>query len=156
MVESDFGYHIIKLTDIKVPKQRSFEEMKADIEADLKKQQSQRKFAEIADAFTNGVFEQPDSLKPVAERLKLDIRTATGVLRKPGPAQTGVLANTKFLNAIFSADSVEKKRNTEAVETAGNQLVSGRITQYTAARTLPFAEVKEGQGQGACAGASRR
>jgi peptidyl-prolyl cis-trans isomerase D len=53
------------------------------------------------------------------------------------------MASVKFLNAIFSPDATEKKRNTEAIEVAPKQLVSGRIAQYTAARTLPLAEVKE-------------
>lgn len=143
IVETEFGYHIIRLTDIKAPKVRSFEEMKAQIEADLKKQQAQRKFAEVADAFTNGVYEQPDSLKPVAERLKLDIQTASNVTRTPAAGVTGVLAHPKLLSAIFAPDSVEKKRNTEAVETAPNQLVSARIVQHTPARTKPLAEVRE-------------
>lgn len=143
VVETEFGYHIIKLTDIKAPRQRSFEEMKPEIEAELRKQQAQRKFAEVADAFTNGVFEQSDTLKGVAERLQLEIKTASHVMRRPAPGASGVLANPKFLNALFSADAVEKKRNTEAVETGSNQLVSGRIAQYTPARTLPLAEVKD-------------
>lgn len=143
VVESEFGFHIIKLTDIKAARQRSFEEMRADLEADLKKQQAQRKFSETAEAFTNGVYEQADNLKATADRLKLDLRTASGVTRQPAPGTTGVLANSKFLNSLFSPDSIEKKRNTEAVETASNQLVSGRITQYTPARTLPLAEVKD-------------
>jgi peptidyl-prolyl cis-trans isomerase D len=143
VVESEFGFHIIKLTDIKAAKQRSFEEMRADLESDLKKQQAQRKFAETAEAFTNGVYEQADNLKATADRLKLDLRTASGVTRQPPQGTTGVLANTKFLNTLFSPESVERKRNTEAVETASNQLVSGRITQYTPARTLPLAEVKD-------------
>jgi peptidyl-prolyl cis-trans isomerase D len=143
VVESEFGYHIIRLTDIKAPKIRSFEEMRAQIEADLKKQQAQRKFAEVADAFTNGVYEQSDSLKPVAERLKLDVQTAASVTRTPAPGATGVLAHPKLLSALFSPDSVEKKRNTEAVETASNQLVSARIVQYTPARTKPLSEVKD-------------
>ena len=121
----------------------SFEEMRGQIENDLKKQQAQRKFAEVADAFTNGVYEQSDSLKPVAERLQLDIRTASNLMRTPAPGATGVLAHPKLLSAIFSPDAVEKKRNTEAVETAPNQLVSARIVQYSPARTRPFAEVKD-------------
>ncbi len=143
IVETEFGYHLIKLTDIKAPKQRSFEEMKPELEADFKKQQAQKKFAETAEAFTNGVYEQADSLKPTAERLKLEIKVATGITRKTQPGATGALANPKFLNALFSPDAIEKKRNTEAVEVASNQLVSGRLTQYTPARTRPLAEVKE-------------
>jgi len=143
VVASDFGYHIINLTDIKVPKQRSFEEMKPTLEADLKKQQAQKKFSETAEAFSNGVYEQSDSLKPVAERLKLEIKATGNVLRQPIAGATGPLANTKFLNALFSPDSIEKKRNTEAVEVGSNQLVSGRIVQYTPARTLPLPEVKD-------------
>ena len=143
VVESEFGYHIIRLTDIKTPKQRSFEEMKPELEAELKKQQAQKKFSETAEAFTNGVYEQADSLKPVAERLKLEIKTARNVTRQPPAGTTGLLANPKFLNALFAPDAVEKKRNTEAIEVAPSQLVSGRILQYTPARTQPFAEVKD-------------
>lgn len=143
VVESDFGYHIIQLTDIKEPKQKTFEELRAGIDSDLRTQQAKVKFAETAEAFTNGVYEQSDSLKPVADRLKLEIKAATGLLRQPVPGlPAGVLGNPKFLGAIFSPDSVEKKRNTEAVETAPNQLAAARITQYTAARTLPLADVR--------------
>jgi peptidyl-prolyl cis-trans isomerase D len=143
LVETEFGYHIIKVTDIKTPKQRTFEEMKPELEAEVRKQQAQRKFAETADAFTNGVYEQSDSLKPVADKLKLEIRTAKNVHRQPAPGAPGPLANPKFLSALFSPDSIEKKRNTEAVEIAPSTLASGRVAQYTPARTLPFAEVKD-------------
>lgn len=143
LVESDFGFHIIKLTDIKPAKQRSFDEVRAEIDAEVKKQQAQKKFIEAAEMFTNTTYEQSDSLKPVAEKLKLEVKSASGVTRNVVAGAAGVLADPKFLNAIFSSDAIEKKRNTEAFETAGKQLVSGRITQYTAARTLPLAEVKD-------------
>lgn len=143
VVTSDFGYHIIMLTDIRSPKQRSFEEMKPTLEDDLKKQQAQKKFSEAAEVFSNGVYEQSDSLKPIAERLKLDIKTAANVTRQPAPGVTGVLANPKFLNALFSPDATEKKRNTEAVEVGPNQLVSARVLQYTPARTQPLADIKD-------------
>lgn len=143
LVETEFGYHIIKLTDIKAPVQRSFEQVRPQLEADLKRQQAQAKYAEAAEAFSNGVYEQSDSLKPVADKLKLEIRTASNVTRTPAPGATGPLANPKFLAALFSPDAIEKKRNTEAVEVGSSQLASGRIVQYTPARTRPLAEVKE-------------
>lgn len=54
-----------------------------------------------------------------------------------------MLANPKFLNALFSPDATEKKRNTEAVEVGPNQLVSARVLQYTPARTQPLADIKD-------------
>ena len=143
VVESDFGYHVIQLTDLKTPKQRTFDEMRGELAGEMKKQQAQKKFSEVAETFTNGVYEQPDALRPIAERLKLELKTATNVSRQPAPGAKGALASNKFLNAIFSPDSIEKKRNTEAVEVGPSQLASGRIAQYSPARTLPFVEVKE-------------
>lgn len=142
VVESDFGFHIIQLTDIKQPQQRSFEELRASIESDLKGQQAQRKFAETAEIFTNTVYEQSDSLKPVADKLKLEIKTADKLTRQPIPGATGVLANDKFLSALFATDAIANKRNTEALETAANQLVAGRVVTHQPARTLPLAEVQ--------------
>ncbi len=143
VVESDFGYHIIQLAEIKAPKKRSFAEMKPEIETELKKQLAQKKFTESAELFTNTVYEQSDSLKPVADKLKLDIQTAQDVTRQAPPNVRGVLANTKFLGVLFSSDAIDKKRNTESVELGGNQLVAGRIVSYTPAQTQPFSEVKE-------------
>jgi peptidyl-prolyl cis-trans isomerase D len=143
VVESDFGFHIIKLTDVKAPKQKSFEELKPELETQVRKQMAQRKFAESAEAFTNGVYEQSDSLKPVADKLKLDIKKATGVTRQPNPNLKGVLANSKLLTALFSSDSTDKKRNTEAVELGPNQLASARIVDYSPARSLPYETVKD-------------
>ena len=140
VVETEFGFHIIRVTDIKQPKVKSFEEQRAGLEVEVRRQLAQRKFAEAAEQFTNMVYEQSDSLKPVAERLKLEILSVNNLGRDP--AASGVMANPKLLAAIFSADSMEKKRNTEAIEIGPNQLVSARMTRYTPARTLPFDEVK--------------
>jgi peptidyl-prolyl cis-trans isomerase D len=143
VVETEFGFHIIRLTDIKQPKPKSFEEQRASLEVDVRRQLAQRKFAEAAEQFTNMVYEQSDSLKPAAERLKLEIQHATGLTRDASPAAgASVLANPKFLASIFSADSIEKKRNTEAVELGANVLAAARITQHSPARTLPLDEVK--------------
>ncbi len=143
VVESDFGFHIIQLTDIKAPPQPSFEEVRSELEKELKQQQAQRKFAEVAESFANTAYEQSDSLQPVADKLKLKVQSAKGVTRTPLPGATGPLANAKFLEALFSSDALENKRNTEAVEIGPSQMVAGRIMQYLPARTLPLADVKD-------------
>ena len=141
LVETEFGFHIIRLTDIKQPEQKSFESQRAKLEQEVRGQLAQRKFAEAAEQFTNIVYEQSDSLKPAAERLKLDVQQATNLGREPVAGNTAV-NNPKLLAAVFSPDSIEKKRNTEAVELAPNVLAAARITNYSPARTLPLDEVK--------------
>ena len=89
------------------------------------------------------VYEQPDSLKPVADKWKLEIKTAQHVTRTPAPGATGPLANPRFLEALFSSDSTRDKRNTKAIDVGSNQLAAGRVVQYTPAHQLPFAEVKD-------------
>jgi len=142
LVESEFGFHIIQVTDIKTPPTRPFEAMRAEIEAELKKQQAQKQFAESAETFSNTVYEQADSLQAAADKLKLTVQTAKAVTRQPKP-EAGVLGNEKLLNAIFAPDSISKKNNTEAVETAPSQLVSARVLQYQAAQTRPLSEVRD-------------
>lgn len=143
VVETDFGFHIIELTDIKAAPQPSFETMRAELEKELKQQQAQRKFAEVAESFANTVYEQSDSLQPVADKLKLKVQSASGVTRKSPAGATGPLANEKFLDALFSSDALENKRNTEAIEIGPSQMVAGRVVQYLPARALPLAEVKD-------------
>ena len=142
LVESEFGYHIIRVTAVRGGGKRSFDTVRAEIEDEVKKQLAQKRFSELAVEFTNMVYEQSDSLKPVVDKFKLELRTAKDVKRNPGPEATGPLANPKFLAALFGNDAITNKRNTEAVETGASQLASGRVLVYAKAHQLPLAEVR--------------
>ena len=141
IVESDFGFHIIKLTGIHAAKEKPFAEVKGEIEAELKKAAASRKFAEAAEAFSNIVYEQSDSLKPAAEKFSLTVKQSEWLGRQANPA-SGPLANEKLLAALFSEDSVKNRRNTEAVEIGPNTLVAARIVDYKPATLQPFESVK--------------
>lgn len=144
LVETEFGFHIIQLTDIKEPPRKTFEEMRPSIEADLKRQQVQRLYAESAERFSNLVYEQSDDLAPAAKELKLEVQRASGLLRQGNrlAAEQEFLASPALLAAIFGPDAVEKKRNTEAVEVGSGRLVSARVLAHTPARTRLLDEVK--------------
>ena len=139
VVETEFGYHIIKLVDVKVP---SFEALRPRLEADLRKQQAQKQFAESADSFSNMVYEQADSLKPAADQYKLELRTAKGLTRQPMQG-AGVLANERLLAALFAPESLQNKRNTEAIETGSGQMTAARVLAYNPAHTMPLAQVRD-------------
>ncbi|MDP3439492.1 MAG: peptidylprolyl isomerase, partial [Azonexus sp.] len=141
IVESDFGFHIIKLTGIHAAKEKPLVEVKGEIEAELKKAAGSRKFAEAAEAFSNTVYEQADSLQPVADKFKLTVKQSEWLGRQVLPAN-GPLANEKLMAALFSDDSIKNKRNTEAVEIASNTLVAARILEYKPASLQPFDGLK--------------
>ncbi|MDM0080820.1 SurA N-terminal domain-containing protein [Variovorax sp. J31P179] len=143
VVETEFGYHIIQVNDIKPAVVPPFDKVRATIENEVRSQQATAEFAKAAEAFTDIVYQQPDSLQPAADKLKLTIQTASNVARTPLPGATGALASRNFLNALFAPDTLERKHNTEAIEIGANQLASGRVVQYEPARALPLDEVKD-------------
>ncbi len=141
VAETKEGFYILQLKASRGGDKRSYESVRAEIEQERKKQLAQAEFAKAAAEFTNIVYEQSDSLKPVADKLKLELRSAKGVTRVAAPDASGPLASAKFLEAVFGNDALRNKRNTEALETAANTLVSARVSQYSPASMQPLAEV---------------
>jgi peptidyl-prolyl cis-trans isomerase D len=139
-VQTDFGWHIIRITGITPGKTQSFDEAKGAIEQELKRQKATRKFVEAADQFQNLVYEQADSLQAAAKGLNLEVKTTPMLTR----AQLQALAqnNAKFVQAVFSPESLQAKRNTEAIEVAPNTLMAARVVEYKSTATRPFDDVK--------------
>ena len=139
-VQTDFGWHIIRITGVKPGKTQSLDEAKPQIEQDLKRQKATRKFVEAADQFQNLVYEQADSLQAAAKGLNLEVKTTPMLTR----AQVQALAQNspKLVQAVFSAESLQAKRNTEALEVAPNTLMAARVIDYKPATTRPFDDVK--------------
>ena len=145
VVQSDFGFHIIRLTALKAATTRPLSEVKANITDEIRRQQVGKKYSEMAEIFTNMVYEQPDSLKPVAEKLGLKIETISGLTRKPTTAypKTAAYNQPKFLSAIFSDEATKNKRNTEAIEVGPRFLIAGRVVDYKPVTHSPLAQVRQ-------------
>lgn len=140
-VETEFGYHVIRVDKVEPGRTRSFDEVKGELEQQVRQQKAQARFAQAADQMQNLVYEQADSLAPVAKALELEVQSTPLVTR----AQIQQLAqgNAKFVQALLSPESREAKRNTEAIEVGQNALMSGRIVEYRPATPRPFDEVKD-------------
>jgi peptidyl-prolyl cis-trans isomerase D len=142
VVRSDAGFHIIKLTAIRGGGSKPFDEVKGQIEDQLKLAAAQKLYTAGAEKFTNTVYEQPDSLDAAAKAFNLTKQTAT-VTRTPAPGAVGALASPKLLNAVFASDSIKSKHNTEAIESAPGQLAAAHVVEYTAQHTRPLSEVHD-------------
>jgi peptidyl-prolyl cis-trans isomerase D len=139
LVKSDFGYHIIKLSAIKAARILPFDEARETIANKLRQQKASEKFAELADKFSNTVYEQSDSLQTAAKLIDAKIEHSDwltkGVANPP-------LWNTKILQAIFSDDVLHNKRNTAAIEVDKNTLLAARLIEHKPASVKSLAEVQ--------------
>ncbi len=142
LVEAPDGFHILLLQAVRGGAAKPYAEVRAQIDDSKRKELAQAAYASAAEQFTNMVYEQADSLQPVVDKLKLVKQTAT-VQRTPAPGAAGPLASQHLLDAVFSADSLRTKHNTEAIEAAPNQLVSARIVKFTPAHPVPLAEIHD-------------
>ena len=141
VVESEFGFHVVRLTGVQAAKARPYEEVQKELAEELARQKGQRKFAEAAENFNNLVYEQSDSLKPAAERFKLQVQT-TGWIAKSARQELGALDNPKLLAALFSSDSIKNKRNTDAIEVAPSTLVAARVLEHQPAAQRSYEDMK--------------
>jgi peptidyl-prolyl cis-trans isomerase D len=138
-VETQFGYHIIRLDNVVSGAKMGFDVVKTEIMQELRQQEAQRRFVEAAERFSNLVYEQPDSLAPAAKEFSLNMEES-GWIGK-GQVQPGPLANARLLEALFSEDALKKRQNIEAIEVAPNTLVAARVIDHRPAGVRPLADV---------------
>jgi peptidyl-prolyl cis-trans isomerase D len=139
VVKSDFGYHIIELTGIVPARVRPLADVRAQLVAELQKRKGAQLFDQDADGFTNMVYEQSDSLEPVAKRYKLQLQTTDWIERSKAPAP---LDNKRVLAALFSDDAIRNKRNTDAIDVGEDRLVAARVLEHQAASLRKYEDVK--------------
>ena len=139
VVESDFGYHIIKLTKI-IGEGGGFDAMRPQIKAELIYQKGQEKFAALAEEFSNKVYEQSSSLDAVSKRFNLPIQKTDWISRNDSDK---FFKNEALMSALYAKESIKDHRNTEAIEVTPNNLISARVVDYKAQSTKPFADVRK-------------
>ena len=139
-VESEFGWHVIRLLGVTPEKTQSFDAVRTQIETELRRQKVGQKFAAAADQFQNLVYEQADTFAPVAKALGLTIQTSPLVTR--AQAQEIALGSAKFVQALFSPESIAAKRNTDAIEVGPGTMMAARMVEFKPAAVRAFDDVK--------------
>jgi peptidyl-prolyl cis-trans isomerase D len=144
VVESEFGFHIILLTEIQPGKYRPFAEVRADVEAELKREGAAQRFAEDSEKFADLVFRQFDSLKPAADAFGLKVRQSNWLTREADPrAGDEALRSAILRSAIFDDEVLTKGHNSKAVSVTPGVMASARLLEHRPAALVPFADVRQ-------------
>lgn len=156
VVESPFGLHIVKVTEISPGAVKPLAEVKDQITAEVRKQIAAQRFSEMASQLNKQVYDQRDSLQPAADAVGLKLRTASGVTRegllpaeKAGPGSAAdspdaaLLDNPRVRQVLFSPDVLREKQNSGVIELAPDTMLAVRVAAVEPAHVPPLDKVSE-------------
>lgn len=141
LVETDFGFHIIRLSVIKDAEAADFSEVKEQIAQNLRMQKAETVFGDIAEDFSNIIYEQSDTLQIAAQQFGLSIQQSDWIDRQS--KEPDILAHDRLLEEIFSDDAIVDKHNTPAIEVMPDTLVSARVLEHRSASMQSLTIVRD-------------
>ena len=137
-VVSEFGVHLVKLTQAEDNSFPDFEEARDRIERELTNSEVERLYSERLQDLANLAFETGDLLT-IEEQLALDIRETEPTPRSGG---TGIFSNLDLVNAAYSDEVLLDGNNSDVVELSDSQSAVVRALTYREASVLPLEEVE--------------
>ncbi len=138
-VQTDFGYHLILLEDIKPRRVLPYDQVKDRVLQAYRQQQADKRYYDLLEKLNTIAYEQPDSLEPAAEAIGAKVETSKPFAKGKG---TALFANPKVNEAVFSDDVYNQHLNSPVVELDGNRAVVVRLNKVIPSRQLSLAEVK--------------
>ncbi|WP_353572345.1 SurA N-terminal domain-containing protein [Candidatus Albibeggiatoa sp. nov. BB20] len=142
LVQSEFGFHIINLQEKKEAKIKPYEEIKAELETELRQEQASLKYNDqLLDDLAELAFQFPDNLDDLANNMEL-VKQESGLFTQKGLKDDEIFANAKVLDIAFSEEVLNEQHNSEPVEFTDGKSVVFRIKAHQLPQLRPLDEVK--------------
>lgn len=138
-IKTEFGWHVIRLDAIEPGSSKSFEDVRADLEAELRRNEVEKAFGDKQEELDRLAFEANGDLAAVAGKMSLPIRREAHFTRAGGAA---LGMNPPVIEAVFAPDTLAG-RELRTVEIETGHVVALRVAAYEPARDRPLAEVRE-------------
>ncbi|MGE0385927.1 MAG: SurA N-terminal domain-containing protein [Gammaproteobacteria bacterium] len=139
-VRTEFGYHVIQLVEVKPGSARGFDDARADVERDYRREQAEKQLPEIAARLDSLAFEHRDSLEPAARELGMSPVDGGYIDRKGGQ---GVLGERAVIDAAFSPEVAQEGNNSQLIEIGTDRVVVLRALDHRPVQRKPLPEVQE-------------
>jgi peptidyl-prolyl cis-trans isomerase D len=155
-IDGPGGFHIFLANDVQPEKGESFEEAKAKVEAEVRRQLGAERFADMATQLTSLVYDNSNSLKPAAEALGLKIRTAAGIARDrllaadevgdnaaAASPDASILNDVRVRRALFTSQALNEKQNSGVIEISPDTMIVIRVDSITPAHVPELGKVSD-------------
>ena len=138
-VRTQYGFHVIRLDRITESTVQSLDQVRSEIEAEVRRLRAEEQFNELAEILGSTVFEQPDSLEPAADHLGVKVMRSEWFTQDAG---TGIAEFQGVRDAAFGNEVLIDGLNSELIEIDQDNLVAVRKVDYRARRQLDLDEAR--------------
>lgn len=139
-VKSDFGWHVIKVDEIRGSNRQPFEAVRAQLEKELQESERERAYNDLSGKLVDAVYKNPNSLEPAAKALGLAVHTTPAFPRSGGP---GIASDAKLVRAAFSENLIQDGTASDPIEQGPNRSVIIRVVDHRPESALPLAAVND-------------
>ena len=137
-VKTDFGWHVIKLDELRAGTRQPFEAVRPQLEQELVEGGRERAFNELSGKLVDAVYKNPNSLAPAARALGLVVQTTPAISRNGG---TGIASDAKVLRAAFADNLIQDGTASDPIEIGPDRNVMIRVSEHQPEAPLPLASV---------------
>jgi len=140
VVKTEYGFHIIKLTDLKAEETKALSDVSDELKIKVSNEKAQEQFFELQQEMARLSFEFPDSLEDVAEAINATVITSDWLSRGGNSAPFN---NSKAIDAVFSDLVLSEQLNSDVIEVSDSLAIVLRLNEHQTANAKPLAEVND-------------
>ena len=140
-IQTDYGYQIVTVDDITGGTSAAFEDVRAEVELDYRREQAQKRFFELYDELAVLTYEHPDTLEVASETLGLPVNESS-LISRDGAGEL-ILNDPRVLSAAFSEEVLTNGNNSDLLEVNEDDVLVIRVMEHNQAQKRPLAEVRD-------------
>ena len=138
-IESEFGFHIIRLDAIEAGGPLPLEQVRAELENELRDMEAEEAFQELQRKLSDALFDA-QGLGEMAAATGLEVKSASGFTRSGGEPFG---ANQAAIDAVFDPRVAQEGGVSDIVELDANRAAVFEVSEFHAAAQQPLDEVRE-------------
>jgi len=138
-VKTQFGYHIIRLDDVKEGRKKEFAEIEEELTEEYSQLLAEDRLYDLAEQLDDLALQAYNELDTVADRLALELNQISAITKN---GSTFLNQQPELIDILFSSSSIEQSENTPVYE-FNNSIVVARVVNHRLPETKNFSEVED-------------
>ena len=138
-VKTQFGYHIIRLDDVKEGRKKEFAEIEEELTEEYSQLLAEDRLYDLAEQLDDLALQAYNELDTVADRLALELNQISAITKN---GSSFLNQQPELIDILFSSSSIEQSENTPVYE-FNNSIVVARVVNHRLPETKSFSEVED-------------